>query len=109
MLARSTGGATVAAGGDSWFFITPNYAFGHHLEKDTTTILERAGGRVLGSVRYPFPETTDFSTYLQQAAASGARVLGLASAGADTVNCVNLKTLAAMGSAAAKLDGVATV
>jgi branched-chain amino acid transport system substrate-binding protein len=88
MLANSTGGATVASGGDSWFFITPNYAFGHQLEKDTTTIVERAGGRVLGSVRYPFPETTDFSTYLQQAAASGARVLGLATAGVDTVNCV---------------------
>jgi branched-chain amino acid transport system substrate-binding protein len=88
MLAKSTGGATVKAGGDSWFFITADYAFGQQLQKDTTTMVEHAGGKVLGSVAYPFPGTTDFSSFLLQAQSSGAKVLGLANAGADTVNAI---------------------
>jgi branched-chain amino acid transport system substrate-binding protein len=88
MLAKSTGGAMVKSGGDSWFFITANYTFGHSLEEQTTDVVRKAGGKVLGASRYPFPETTDFSQYLQQAQASGAKVLGLATAGADTVNCI---------------------
>jgi len=88
MLARSTGGAMAKAGGDTWFFITADYAFGHALTRDTTGFVEAAGGKVLGGVRTPFPGTTDFSSYLLQAQASGAKVIGLANAGSDTVNCI---------------------
>ena len=88
MLAKSTGGATVRAGGDTWFFITADYAFGHALERDTTNFVKAAGGRVLGAVRTPFPGTTDFSSFLLQAQASRAKVIGLANAGSDTINCV---------------------
>jgi branched-chain amino acid transport system substrate-binding protein len=88
MLANSVGGATVRAGGDTWFFITADYAFGHALERDTAAFVRAAGGRVLGSVRTPFPGTADFSSFLVQAQASGAKVIGLANAGTDTTNCV---------------------
>ncbi len=88
MLAKSTSSAMVRAGGDSWFFVTADYTFGHQLERDGRRFVEQAGGRVLGSVRYPFPQTTDFSSQLLQAQASGAKVLGLANAGSDTVNSV---------------------
>jgi branched-chain amino acid transport system substrate-binding protein len=88
MLANSTGGATVRAGGDSWFFITADYAFGHALERDTANFVRNAGGRVMGQVRYPFPATTDFSSFLVQAQASRAKVIGMANAGADTINTV---------------------
>lgn len=88
MLGRSTGGATVQAGGDSWFFITADYVFGQTLQRDTSGIVTKMGGKVVGSVAYPFPETTDFSTHLLRAQASGAKVLGLAMAGADTENCI---------------------
>ncbi|MBV9117892.1 MAG: ABC transporter substrate-binding protein [Acetobacteraceae bacterium] len=88
MLAQSNGGASVQAGGRSWVFITADYAFGHILEEHTTAVVRAAGGVVRGALRYPFPETTDFSSYLQQAQASGAQVLGLANAGADTVNSI---------------------
>jgi branched-chain amino acid transport system substrate-binding protein len=88
MLAKSTGGATVKAGGDSWYFVTADYAFGHALERDTSTFVRNAGGKILGSVRTPFPGTTDFSSFLVQAQASRAKVIGLANAGADTVNSV---------------------
>jgi branched-chain amino acid transport system substrate-binding protein len=88
MESKSTGGAVVKAGGDSWFFITADYAFGQQLQKDTTAMVEAAGGKVVGSIAYPFPETTDFSGPLVQAQASGAKVLGLCNAGGDTVNAV---------------------
>jgi branched-chain amino acid transport system substrate-binding protein len=88
MLAHSTGGALVKAGGESWYFITADYAFGHALQRDTTTFVEGAGGKVVGASAYPFPGTTDFSSYLLQAQASGAKVIGLANAGADTVNSI---------------------
>jgi branched-chain amino acid transport system substrate-binding protein len=88
MLAKSTGGAMVKAGGDSWFFIVADYAFGHALERDTTGFIKAAGGSVIGSAAYPFPGTTDFSSLLLQAQASGAKVLGLANAGTDTVNSI---------------------
>ncbi|TCI00891.1 ABC transporter substrate-binding protein [Roseococcus sp. SYP-B2431] len=88
MLAKSTGGAMVRAGGDSWFFITADYAFGHALERDTSNFVRASGGRVAGSVRYPFPATTDFSSFLLQAQASRAKVIGFANAGADTVNSI---------------------
>jgi branched-chain amino acid transport system substrate-binding protein len=88
MLANSTGGAMVRAGGDSWFFITADYTFGHTLEQQTGGFVRAAGGRVVGSVRTPFPGTTDFSSFLLQAQASRAKVIGLANAGADTINCI---------------------
>ncbi|MBL6453826.1 ABC transporter substrate-binding protein [Belnapia sp. T6] len=88
MLARSTGGATVRAGGDSWYFITADYAFGHALERDTGTFVKGAGGSIIGSVRTPFPGTTDFSSYLVQAMAAKPKVIGLANAGSDTINCI---------------------
>jgi branched-chain amino acid transport system substrate-binding protein len=88
MLAKSTGAAMVRAGGDTWFFITADYAFGHALERDTANFVRQAGGRVVGQVRTPFPGTTDFSSFLLQAQASRAKVIGLANAGADTINCI---------------------
>jgi branched-chain amino acid transport system substrate-binding protein len=88
MLAKSTGGAMVKAGGDTWFFLTADYAFGKQLQSDTTDLVKKAGGKVLGSAPYPFPSTTDFSSFLVQAQSSGAKVLGLANAGADTVNSI---------------------
>jgi branched-chain amino acid transport system substrate-binding protein len=88
MLAKSTGGAMVKAGGDSWFFISANYVFGQQLQKDTSTFIAAAGGKVLGAKSYPFPETSDFSGMLLEAKASGAKVLGLCNSGTDTVNCI---------------------
>jgi branched-chain amino acid transport system substrate-binding protein len=88
MLAKSTGGAIVRAGGDSWYFITADYAFGHALQSDTSRFVEAAGGRVLGASRYPFPATTDFSAFVVQAKASGAKVLGMANASTDTLNTI---------------------
>jgi branched-chain amino acid transport system substrate-binding protein len=78
----------VDAGGDSWFFITPDYISGHTMTKDTGTIVEQLGGKVLGKAAYPFPGTTDFSAYIVQAQASKAKVLCLANAGDDTANCI---------------------
>ena len=88
MLAKSTGGAMVKAGGDTWFFLTADYAFGKQLQGDTTALVKAAGGSVAGSVQYPFPGTTDFSSFLVQAQASKAKVIGLANAGGDTVNSI---------------------
>ncbi|WP_027285582.1 ABC transporter substrate-binding protein [Rubritepida flocculans] len=88
MFANVVGGATVRSGGDSWYFITADYAFGHQLERDTSQFVTRAGGRVMGSARYPFPGTTDFSSFLVQAQASRAKVVGLAMAAGDMQNCV---------------------
>ena len=88
MLAKSTGAAMVRAGGDSWYFITADYAFGHALERDTGNFVRAAGGRVLGSVRYPFPATTDFSSFLLQAQAARPKVIGFANAGADLINSI---------------------
>jgi branched-chain amino acid transport system substrate-binding protein len=89
MLAHSTSSALLKdGGGDSWFFITADYAFGHQLESETTQVVLQSGGRVLGHSIYPFPDTTDFSSLLVQAQASHAKVLGLANAGADTQNCI---------------------
>jgi branched-chain amino acid transport system substrate-binding protein len=86
-LANGTGSAMVANGGDSWFFLTADYAFGHALERDTTAVVEKAGGKIVGSVRHPFPGT-DFSSFLLQAQSSGAKVIGLANAGGDTINSI---------------------
>ena len=80
--------ATVREGGDTWFFITADYAFGHSLEKDAAGFVTASKGKVLGEALAPFPGTTDFSSHIVQARASGAKVLGLANGGADTVNCI---------------------
>ena len=84
MLANGTGSAIVKTGGDTWFFLTADYAFGHALERDTEAVVLKGGGKVLGKVRTPFPGT-DFSSFLLQAQASKAKVIGLANAGGDTV------------------------
>jgi branched-chain amino acid transport system substrate-binding protein len=86
-LAHGTGTALTRSGGDSWFFITADYAFGYALERDTMAAVTAGGGKVLGAVRAPLG-TADFSSYLVQAQASGAKVIGLANAGTDTQNCV---------------------
>ena len=86
-LAQGTGGAMVKAGGDSWFFMTADYAFGHALERDASATVIKNGGKVVGAVRTPFPGT-DFSSFLLQAQASKAKVIGLANAGSDTTNAI---------------------
>jgi branched-chain amino acid transport system substrate-binding protein len=88
MEAKSTGGAMVKAGGDTWYFITPNYAFGEATQRDTTRFVQAGGGKVLGAQIYPFPESTDFSSYLVKAQASGAKILGICGAGADLINII---------------------
>jgi branched-chain amino acid transport system substrate-binding protein len=86
-LAKGTGLAMVKDGGTSWFFLTADYAFGHDLEKSTSEAVAKAGGQVLGTVRHPFPNN-DFSSFLLQAQASKAKVIGLANAGGDTINAI---------------------
>jgi branched-chain amino acid transport system substrate-binding protein len=88
MLAKSTGGAMAKAGGDTWYFITADYVFGQQLARDAGHFVTLAGGKVLGQSAYPFPGTADFSSFLLDAQASGAKVLGLANAGADTINSI---------------------
>src|SRR6201991_4795580 len=87
LLAHSTGGALVKAGGDSWFFLTADYAFGAALERDTTAVINSAGGKVVGGVKHPL-NTSDFSSFLLQAQASKAKIIGLANAGGDTTNAI---------------------
>jgi len=86
-LAVGTGGALTEAGGNSWFFLTADYAFGYSLEKDTAEIVKEKGGKVLGAVRHPL-NTSDFSSFLLQAQSSKAKVIGLANAGLDTSNAI---------------------
>jgi branched-chain amino acid transport system substrate-binding protein len=87
MLANGTGTAMVKAGGDTWFFLTADYAFGQALERDTSAAVEKNGGKVLGKVRHPL-NTADFSSFLLQAQSSKAKVIGLANAGGDTINSI---------------------
>src|ERR1700685_3708278 len=87
MLAHGTAGALVKTGGDTWFFLTSDYAFGHALERDATAVVLANGGRVTGSVRHPL-NTQDFSSFLLQAQASHAKIIGLANAGGDTDNSI---------------------
>jgi branched-chain amino acid transport system substrate-binding protein len=86
-LAHGTGKAVVEAGGTSWFFLTVDYTFGHDLEAQTAEVVKASGGTVLGSVHHPL-NTLDFSSFLQQAKASGAKVIGLADAGGDAINAI---------------------
>src|ERR1700757_1629789 len=87
MLAHATGQALVKAGGDSWFFLTADYAFGKALERDTTAVVLANGGKVVGGAKHPL-NTSDFSSFLLQAQSSGAKVIGLANAGGDTTNSI---------------------
>ena len=105
MLAHGTGTAITRAGGNTWFFITANYAFGHALQKDTTAAVEEAGGKVLGSVDVP-AGNQDFSSYLLQAQASKAKVIGLANAGADTTNSIKQATEFGIVKGGQKLAGL---
>jgi branched-chain amino acid transport system substrate-binding protein len=86
-LAVGTGGALTEAGGDTWFFLTADYAFGYALEEDTTAVVKSKGGKVLGSVRHPL-NSSDFSSFLLQAQNSKAKIIGLANAGLDTTNSI---------------------
>ena len=87
MLANGTGTAMVKNGGDTWFFLTADYAFGHALERDTSAVVTKNGGKVVGAVRAPI-NTSDFSSFLLQAQSSKAKVIGLANAGGDTINSI---------------------
>src|SRR6266705_6209635 len=90
-LANGTGSAIVKTGGDTWFFLTADYAFGHALERDVEAVVLKSGGKVLGKVRHPFP-TSDFSSFLLQAQSSQAKIIGLANAGGDTINAIEQGT-----------------
>src|SRR5690606_37385234 len=87
MLSNGTGRAIVETGGDTWFFLTSDYAFGHALERDTEAVVLASGGKVLGKVRHPL-NTQDFSSFLLQAQPSKAKIIGLANAGGDTINSI---------------------
>ena len=87
MLANSTGQALVKAGGDTWFFLTADYAFGHALERDATAVIVKSGGKVIGTVKHPL-NSSDFSSFLLQAQASKAKIVGMANAGGDTTNTI---------------------
>jgi len=86
-LANGTGGAMVKRGGDTWFFITADYAFGHALERDTANVVKANGGKVVGDVKVPL-NNQDFSSFLLQAQSSKAKIIGLANAGGDTINSI---------------------
>jgi branched-chain amino acid transport system substrate-binding protein len=105
MLAHSTGGALVQQGGDSWFFITADYEFGHALERDTTKFVTQTGGKVLGSVVHPLG-TADFTPYLKQAQSSGAKVIGLCNTGTDAENAVRQAGALGVASSGVKLAGL---
>jgi len=92
MVAKSTGTATVKAGGNKWYFVYPNYAFGEALHRDTSRFVKEAGGTVAGAEAYAFPETRDFSSALIKARASGANVLGFCGSGIDLINIVKQAT-----------------
>lgn len=106
MLAKSTGAAMVRFGGTSWYFITVDYVFGHTLTRDTTAFITAAGGKVLGEVAYPFANTGDFSSQLLQAQASGAKVIGLSSAGIDTINQIKQAREFGLAKSGVKLAGL---
>lgn len=104
-LANGTGGAVVKEGGDSWFFLTSDYAFGHSLENDVSKVVKANGGKVLGSVKHPFP-ASDFSSFILQAQASGAKIIGLANAGADTTNAIKAANEFGVVAAGQKIAGL---
>jgi branched-chain amino acid transport system substrate-binding protein len=105
MLANSTGQALVKAGGDTWFFLTADYAFGHALERDTTAVVVKSGGKVIGGVKHPL-NTPDFSSFLLQAQASKAKIIGMANAGGDTTNTIKQAAEFGIVSGGQKLAGL---
>jgi branched-chain amino acid transport system substrate-binding protein len=105
MLAHSTGQALVKAGGDTWFFLTADYAFGAALERDTTAVVIKSGGKVLGSVKHPL-NSSDFSSFLLQAQASKAKIIGMANAGGDTTNTIKQAAEFGIVSGGQKLAGL---
>src|SRR5258708_848187 len=105
MLANSTGQALVKAGGDTWFFLTADYAFGAALERDTTAVILKSGGKVLGTVKHPL-NSSDFSSFLLQAQASKAKIVGLANAGGDTTNAIKQAAEFGIDSGCQKLAGL---
>jgi branched-chain amino acid transport system substrate-binding protein len=105
MLANGTGKALVKTGGDTWFFLTADYAFGHALERDTTAVILANGGKVLGSVSHPL-NTSDFSSFLLQAQASKAKIIGLANAGGDTINSIKQGSEFGIASGGQKFAGL---
>ncbi|MFL5325149.1 MAG: ABC transporter substrate-binding protein [Microvirga sp.] len=105
MLANGTGKALVKTGGDTWFFLTADYAFGHALERDTAAAVEANGGKVLGKVRHPI-NTNDFSSFLLQAQTSKAKIIGLANAGGDTINSIKQAGEFGITQAGQKLAGL---
>lgn len=105
MLANGTGKALVKAGGDTWFFLTADYAFGHALERDTGNVVKKNGGKVIGSVRAPL-NTSDFSSFLLQAQSSKAKIIGLANAGGDTTNSIKQAAEFGIVSGGQKLAGL---
>jgi branched-chain amino acid transport system substrate-binding protein len=104
-LANGTAQAVVQQGGETWFMLTADYAFGHALEGDVTRVVEENGGEIIGRVRHPFP-TDDFSSYILQAQGSGAQIIGLANAGADTVNAINTASQFGVVEAGQQLAGL---
>src|SRR3989441_7582895 len=104
-LAYGTGGALVESGGDSWFFMTADYAFGHALEKDTRDFVKAKGGKVLGAVRIPL-NSSDFSSFLLQAQSSKAKIIGLANAGLDTTNSIKQASEFGIVASGQKLAGL---
>ena len=105
MLANGTGSAVVKLGGDTWFFLTADYAFGHALERDTEAVVLKNGGKVLGKVRHPL-NTQDFSSFLLQAQSSKAKIIGLANAGGDTVNAIKQASEFGITTGGQKLAGL---
>ena len=106
--AHATGSAILNTGGDKWFFIIADYSFGHLITQQTTQVVEAAGGKVMGSATYPFPSTTDFSSYLVAAQASGANVVAFCNAAGDLVNCVKQSHEFGLAAAGVKLVGMVT-
>lgn len=104
-LGVGTGSAVVAEGGDTWYFLTADYAFGEALQKDVSAVVEGAGGSVVGATKHPFP-ASDFSSFILQAQASGAKIIGLANAGADTVNAIKAANEFGVVAAGQKVAGL---
>ena len=103
--AHTVGSAVVKQGGDSWFFITADYLFGHSIERDVSEVVKAAGGKILGSARHPL-NTSDFSSFLLQAQASKAKIIGLANAGGDTINAIKQAAEFGIVAGGQKLAGI---
>jgi branched-chain amino acid transport system substrate-binding protein len=106
--AHATGSAVLKTGGDKWFFVVADYTFGHLIQAQTAQVVEAAGGKVMGAATYPFPSTTDFSSFLVAAQASGANVVAFCNAAGDLVNCVKQSHEFGLAAAGVKLVGMVT-